>query len=127
MPVAELEDTLTEMVGDAGFAALTTTPPLQAFSERNFVAGRLGVAGPWSFDPMHLDAARALQTEPPDDSGLEREWAPGDIVDHLRLDDLIAFVQSVKACFVKRIVHDGFEEHTVTFCDLNPEIFSPPS
>ena len=61
VPVAELNDTLTEMIGDDAREKLTTTHPLQGFSEANFAADRLGVVGPWAFDAIQLHAALAVQ------------------------------------------------------------------
>ena len=66
VPVAELSDTLTEMIGDDARKKLTTTHPLQAFSEANFTADRLGVAGAWAFDAIQLGAAHAVQTRADD-------------------------------------------------------------
>ena len=40
-------------------------------------------------------------------------------------DDLAALMQSVQPRFVKWVVHDRFEEFSVTVSDPSPEIFAP--
>ena len=54
VPIAELYDTLREMVGDDGVKAIETLHPLQSFSEANFTPGVLDLPGPFGFDPVAL-------------------------------------------------------------------------
>ncbi len=59
VPVAELIDTLTAMVGKEAMEDIITEHPLQSFSPRNFMAGELEVDGPWGFDPAQYRGATA--------------------------------------------------------------------
>jgi len=102
VPVAELEDLLETMVGAAGLEALITTHPLQGFSRDNFIPGRLGTDGPWSFDPMALDGARAVQDGPAAPvPGLEA-LPPRDIDDPISLSDVVAFLGNPAKWFLRR-------------------------
>jgi len=101
VPIAELQDTLREMVGYEGHEQLVTTHPLQAFSEDNFTPAALGVAGPWAFDPMQFDAAAALQERPADSPQAAVSWPDTDDVDPVALDDLIGFLQGPAQRFVR--------------------------
>lgn len=100
VPVAELIDTLAEMVGKAGMKRIVTHHPLQSFSPRNFVAGELEVSGPWGFDPaQHRGAVVALRSG----SSPERlpfDWPPPIESDTIRLQDLIRFLQDPVGRFV---------------------------
>ena len=93
VPIAELKDTLYDMAGDAGLDRIVTHHPLQPFSEANFVAGRLGVAGPWAFDPMQFDGAVAIQQRADGEGKGEAFLAPGDVPTEIRLADLSLFLE----------------------------------
>lgn len=100
VPVAELTDTLADMVGEKGTERLETRHPLQSFSPANFQAGALGMAGPWGFDTIQFEGARAIQHRSfgrPEQPGWP-EPAPEEAV---RLKDLIEFLQSPVRRFVK--------------------------
>ena len=56
VPLGELLD----VVGRMGAADVLVRHPLQPFDARNFVAGELGEAGPFSFDHASYDGVRAL-------------------------------------------------------------------
>ncbi|MFV2038781.1 MAG: exodeoxyribonuclease V subunit gamma [Acidimicrobiales bacterium] len=101
VPVAELQDVLSEMLGAQGHLHLTTTHPLQAFSEDNFIPGALRVAGPWAFDGMQLDGALAVQGNALDSPPADASWPVWDQPERLRLDDLIAFLQNPSKRFVR--------------------------
>jgi len=101
VPVAELEDVLGVMVGSDGLKALVTVHPLQGFSRDNFITGRLGRDGPWSFDPMALDGARAVRDGPaPAEPGLG-VTEPLDVPDPILLSDVITFLQHPAKWFLK--------------------------
>ena len=101
VPIAELKDTLYDMVGDDGLGRIVTHHPLQPFSEVNFVAGRLGVAGPWAFDPMQLDGAAAIQQRA-DREGRGRAFlGPGDVPHEIRLGDLGRFLEHPARQFIR--------------------------
>ena len=101
VPVAELSDTLTEMIGDNARKKLTTTHPLQAFSEANFTADRLGVAGAWAFDAIQLGAAHAVQTRADNTPVAPHQWTDWERPERVRLEDLIAFVEHPCKRFLK--------------------------
>ena len=65
VPVAELLDTIDQMVRPPepfGRArdAVVVQHPLQSFDPRNFTPRALGDSGPWSFNRVDLEGARAL-------------------------------------------------------------------
>lgn len=101
VPIAELEDTLHAMVAAAGLSQIVTYHPLQPFSEVNFVAGRLGVAGPWAFDPMQLDGAIAKQQRNDHDKTSPVRYGPGEIPTEIRLENLIRFLEHPAKQFIR--------------------------
>ncbi len=64
VPLGELLDVIDATVratdGRPARAHVTTTHPLQPFDLRNFSPGALRPSGPWSFDPVNRDGAKAL-------------------------------------------------------------------
>jgi exodeoxyribonuclease V gamma subunit len=90
VPIAELSDVLRAMVGTDAVRALTTKHPLQGFGRDNFIAGRLGADGPWSFDPMQLDGARAIQRGP-----VSRPAPTVDVAAALEVDDPISLTNVI--------------------------------
>ncbi|MFQ5555398.1 MAG: exodeoxyribonuclease V subunit gamma, partial [Acidimicrobiia bacterium] len=101
VPIAELEDVIISMVGADGLERIVTHHPLQPFSELNFTPGRLGVPGPWGFDPMQLDGAVAVQGRSDGPGTAPASLGPGDEPPDLRLDDLIAFLVHPARHFVR--------------------------
>ncbi len=67
VPVAELEETVAAMIGADAAAEIRTDHPLQPFSPKVFTDGKLGVSGPWGFDPIQHAGAVALSERTPDD------------------------------------------------------------
>ena len=66
VPVAELLDVIDRTVHppegcDRVREAVTVEHPLQPFDPGNFMAGRLGTDGPWSFDRINLEGAGAFR------------------------------------------------------------------
>ena len=100
-PIAELADTLREMVGEGGMRRIVTRHPLQPFSEANFVAGRLGVRGPWGFDPMQFRGAVAVQQRAGGKGRARVHLAPGVIPPKIRLDDLTRFLEHPAKQFIR--------------------------
>jgi exodeoxyribonuclease V gamma subunit len=101
VPIAELRDTLEELVGSEAITRLVTTHPLQSFSEANFRPGALFPAGPFGFDPVQLAGARAVQTriltpEPP-----VLAWPEIEPPVAVKLTDLIAFLQYPTGYFLR--------------------------
>ena len=101
VPIAELSDALTEMVGNEARKKLTTTHPLQAFSEANFTADQLGVVGPWAFDAVQLGAARAVQARADNASTASQQWTDWERPERVRLEDLVAFLEHPCKRFLK--------------------------
>ncbi len=105
VPVGELLDVVDRTVRvDSGAARdrIVTEHPLQPFDPRNFAAGRLGMAQPWSFDPVHLEGARATgRPRRPVRllEGLPLVPAPADPVE---LDRLVQFVQHPVRAFLRQ-------------------------
>jgi len=112
VPVGELLDVVdrtvcTAGVGDDGLplparSRVVVHHPLQPFDLRNFTAGSLVHARPWSFDAVALDGARA--------SLGDRAAAPAFLAGPLppiaagvvQLDDLVRFVQHPVKAFLRQ-------------------------
>jgi exodeoxyribonuclease V gamma subunit len=109
VPVGEFLDVVerTVRLPDAGGTAqarerVVVEHPLQPFDVRNFEAGALVPEGPWSFDRVALDGARALAGD--------RVPAPPFIVQPLEdasaprieLDQLVGFVQHPVRAFLRQ-------------------------
>lgn len=101
VPVAELTDILTDMVGTEAMKKVVTRHPLQSFSEANFRPGALGLAGPWGFDTTQFAGALAIQRRSFDDRSAVPEWPEPEEEEAVRLKDLIEFLQSPVRRFVK--------------------------
>jgi len=102
VPIAELRDVLQATVGSAALEHLITQHPLQGFSLDNFIDGRLGVAGPWSFDPMQFDGARALQQGPEGVAQPDIRPAALDMPDPVLLPDLVAFLRNPARWYLRK-------------------------
>ena len=63
VPVGELLDVIDRSVQGDARAQVLVRHPLQAFDPRNFTPGELGGDGPWSFNRVTLDGARAMEGE----------------------------------------------------------------
>jgi exodeoxyribonuclease V gamma subunit len=117
VPVAELLDVVDRTVRHPDPTkrardAVLVQHPLQSFDARNFADGALVDGGPWSFDPVNLDGARALKSE-------DRQQPRPFLAERLppldrpviQLDSLIRFVEHpVKAFLRERLglyVSDG--------------------
>jgi len=106
VPLGELLDALdltaTGPVGGRARDQVIVRHPLQPFAARNFIAGELGAAGPFSFDPLSLAGARAAaqprQRVPALVSTPLQPQPPGD----LSLDDLVRFVQHPARAFLRQ-------------------------
>ena len=103
VPIAELGDVLADMVGQAGLERIETRHPLQPFSKTNFVAGERGVDGPWGFDPMQFDGARAIEHRTvPELARLSLPPPADDIFARIRLEDLRSFLEHPARSFLRR-------------------------
>ncbi|MGH9028095.1 MAG: exodeoxyribonuclease V subunit gamma, partial [Acidimicrobiales bacterium] len=110
VPVAELLDVVDSTVG---FDTPGSRPrdrvvvehPLQPFDPRNFTPGCLGQTGPFGFDPMSLDGARA-QAEPPLPPApfLSGPLAPTDSP-VVQLDSLVRFLEHPVKAFLRDRLH----------------------
>jgi exodeoxyribonuclease V gamma subunit len=101
VPVAELLDTVEEMVGEDGRKAIEFHHPLQSFSPTNFTPGELIPARPWGFDRMQYEGAVATQNRPLDASAGRCEWPEFPIPETIRLEDLVEFLRNPVQRFVK--------------------------
>ena len=101
VPIVELSDTLTAMVGRDAVEALRTEHPLQAFADANFTPDVLNTAGPWGFDPMQLAAAEAVHRRHDDDDQEVAQWPAWADPTEIRLDDLVAFLQHPSRRFIR--------------------------
>ncbi|MCE2529276.1 MAG: exodeoxyribonuclease V subunit gamma [Acidimicrobiia bacterium] len=102
VPIAELTDVLSGMVGDADVESLWTHHPLQPFSEINFVSGGLGVPGPWGFDPMQFRGSLAVQHRTGTDAPRLLLPVPEDgVFSEIRLEDLRRFIEHPAREFIR--------------------------
>ncbi len=104
VPVGELLDIVERTVSCAEGSArehVVVHHPLQPFDPRNFVAGKLVPDGPWSFDPLALAGAQALQR--PRDPGPPFLPAPlpPRSADVIELDNLVRFVEQPVRAFLR--------------------------
>ena len=123
VPVAELLDVVDAMVRPepdrSGREQVVVHHPLQPFDARNFTAGKLVVAQPWSYDRVHLAGARAaLDQRPP------RPWLAGPLppLDEpvLQLDDLVRFVEHPVRAFLRRRLGLYVSDRTDQLVDALP-------
>ncbi len=106
VPVGELFDAIDATArcrdGDARDQVLVRHP-LQPFDPRNFTAGELIGPGPWSYDPVALDGARALASPHTGTAPFLRQPlpAPSD-AQTLALAELIEFAQRPVRAFLRQ-------------------------
>jgi exodeoxyribonuclease V gamma subunit len=105
VPVAELLDVVDSTVRtDDGRLArdlVVVEHPLQSFDPRNFVPGVLGAGGPWSFDPVSLDGARALTRPRLDEPSFVEGRLPSLTGDVIQLESLVRFVEHPTKAFLR--------------------------
>jgi exodeoxyribonuclease V gamma subunit len=105
VPVGELLDVVDRTVATAGGRpardAVLVRHPLQPFDPKNFTAGRLIPAEPWSFDLMTLAGARRLTAERPGRPPFLRAPLPPADSPVVELDDLVRFVQHPVRAFLR--------------------------
>lgn len=127
-PVAELLDvvdaTAASPTGGPARDFVVVSHPLQGFDRRNFTPGLLGTSGPWSFDPVHLDGARAsTHRHPP------RPWLEGQLPavesSVLQVHDLVAFVQHPVRAFLRQRLSLYLTDRDVDLSDALPLELDP--
>ena len=107
VPVGELLDLIdaTVRVGADGARPreqVVVHHPLQPFDPRNFEPGRLRRDGPWSFDAVTLEGARALLGDRPlRGSFLSGPLPPAAHDEVIELDSLVRFVQHPAKAFLR--------------------------
>jgi exodeoxyribonuclease V gamma subunit len=105
VPVAELLDVIdsTFSTDDSGPARrhVLVRHPLQPFDARNFSAGEMAGAGPWGYDRVFLEGARALSTQRPAGAWL---GAPLPALEEpvVQLEQLVRFVQNPVRQFLRQ-------------------------
>jgi exodeoxyribonuclease V gamma subunit len=105
VPVGELLDVADRTVrtadGRPARAHVVVRHPLQPFDWRNFTAGELAGAAPWSFDRVTLAGARALQSGRADPPPFLSEPLGPQRAPVVALDDLVRFVQHPVRAFLR--------------------------
>jgi exodeoxyribonuclease V gamma subunit len=106
VPIAELLDVVdrTCRLDDpdrAAREAVLVCHPLQSFDPRNYTAGRLGVDGPWSFDPLNLGGARALAGPRRQDRPFLSGRLPARATEVIELDSLVRFLEHPIKAFLR--------------------------
>ena len=107
VPVGEILDvvdaTVRTLDGRRARDHVVVRHPLQPFDARNFTAGALGGAGPFSFDQAALaGAAAAALPREPDQAFLPVPLAPPDADGPVELDELIYFLEHPVRGFLRR-------------------------
>ena len=107
VPVGELLDVVDRTArtpdGPARHA-IVVTHPLQPFDARNYEPGSLTSGGPWSFDQLHLDGARAALAQRTDLPTFLAHPLPDPAGGPVDLDALDRFVRHpVRAFFRERL------------------------
>jgi len=106
VPLGELLDALDlTATGPGGGRArdqVIVRHPLQPFAARNFIAGELGTAGPFSFDPLSLAGARAAAQPRQRVPALVSTPLQAQPLGDLSLDDLVRFVQHPARAFLRQ-------------------------
>ncbi len=99
VPLGELLD----VVGRMGAADVLVRHPLQPFDARNFVAGELGEAGPFSFDHASYDGVRALLgPREPRGPFLAAPLPDVDATEVVELDALVRFLEHPVRGFLRQ-------------------------
>lgn len=122
-PVAELLDAVDAAASAPGGGPardlVLVEHPLQPFDARNFVAGRLGRGGPWSFDPVQLAGAAASRARRP-----RRPWLDGLLPEVSRpivqIADVVGFVQHPVKAFLRQRLSLFLTDRDVDICDSLP-------
>jgi exodeoxyribonuclease V gamma subunit len=136
VPVAELLDVIDATARPDGTdepmrALLVVDHPRQSWSERNFVAGELDGSGPWGFDTVALDAARARResadnppaTAPP--PYLPEPLAPVDDDGVVTVAELLAVCRNPAQVFLKDRLGVSLPEAAEARDDLIPFTLDP--
>jgi exodeoxyribonuclease V gamma subunit len=105
VPIAELLDVIDRTVrledGRAPRGVVVVDHPLQSFDPRNFTAGELGTKGPWGFDPLNLEGARALGGQRRESRPfLSNRLSPRDEA-IIQLESLVRFVEHPVRAFLR--------------------------
>ncbi len=101
VPVAELEETIAAMIGDKAAKDIRPDHPLQPFNPKVFTDGKLGISGPWGFDPIQHAGAVALSEREPDDGGAGDLILDTVIVETPTLHRLISYLKAPSKVFLR--------------------------
>ncbi|HEY5853569.1 MAG TPA: exodeoxyribonuclease V subunit gamma [Aldersonia sp.] len=102
IPLSELLDVLSDLVGPDGMDRVVHRHPLQPFDPRNFDGPRFGAGGPFSFDVAALAGARARQQDPLPPPPLLLHALPAATVEDVALTDLLAFAVNPAQAFARQ-------------------------
>src|SRR4051794_13704027 len=117
VPVGELLDTIERT---APGAQVRVRHPLQPFDPRNFKPGELGADRPWSFSPVTLDGARAMEAPRVAPRPFLAVPLPPRREPVLELDDLVAFVRHPVRAFLRQRLGFGVGTYADEIADSLP-------
>jgi exodeoxyribonuclease V gamma subunit len=117
VPVGELLDTIERT---APGAQVRVRHPLQPFDPRNFIPGELGADRPWSFSPVTLDGARAMEQDRLAPRPFLTAPLPPRRDTVLELDDLLAFVRHPVRAFLRQRLGFGVAAYADEVADALP-------
>jgi exodeoxyribonuclease V gamma subunit len=105
VPVTELLDVVDRTVrtpdGTAARERVELRHPLQPFDTRNFTPGELVDGRPWSFDPVTLQGARALESEREPVAPFLAGPLPAEAPQLVELADLVRFAERPARAFLR--------------------------
>ncbi len=102
VPIAEMEETIAAMIGTEEADRITTLHPLQPFNPEVFIDGKLGVDGPWGFDPIQYAGAAALIGRDGEEESTGAARLAAAEPEYPTLDRLIAYLKAPSATFLRR-------------------------
>ena len=120
VPVGELLDTIDRTVQGDARAQVLVRHPLQPFDPRNFTPGDLAGDAPWSFNPVTLEGARAMDDERVEPRPFLARPLPRRTESILELDDLVAFVRHPVRAFLRQRLGFGVATYADEVADALP-------
>jgi len=120
VPVGELLDIIDRTVSGDARAQVLLRHPLQPFDARNFTPGELGGDGPWSFDRVTLDGARAVGEDRNEPKPFLSAPLPDDADSVVELDNLVGFVRHPVRAFLRQRLGFGVGTYSDEIADGLP-------
>jgi exodeoxyribonuclease V gamma subunit len=129
VPVAELLDVVDRTLqlpdGARARERVLVEHPLQSFDPRNFTPGELGGPCSFGFDPVNLEAARALRAPNAHRHPFLDAPLPPLAVDTVDLEDLVRFVQHPVRAFLRTRFGLFLTDREETLHDDIPIVLDP--